>query len=190
MIAKEKIVFWPLAAVFIGMLVFGFVAQEKKEEATKDLLKDIELATKKSRAKKKAIKDKIDLDTIRLEDTLENYKLLVKRSPFFRLSEDKPKVQKVEVVPVKKKPKKAALKYKGSVKMGSRVMVVIEDQGTGKSFFVKEGDTVADFLVVTIDEKEVTLTKEGGEKIILSAVKKENKKKKKDQAKEEEKEEK
>ena len=30
---KEKAVFWPLAAIFIGMLIFGFLSQGKKKEA-------------------------------------------------------------------------------------------------------------------------------------------------------------
>ena len=177
MMIKEKVIFWPLLAVFIGILIFGFVSQGKKKKATSGLLKEIEIATKKTRAKKKAVKDKWDLDNIKLKDALENYKELVKRSPFFRFSDEKPKVKKREVIPLKEEPKEAILKYKGRVMIGSKVMVVIEDAGTGKSFFVKEGDRVADFLVVRIDEKEVALKKAGGEEVILNAVKKKEEKK-------------
>ncbi len=177
MIVKEKLVFWPLAAVFIGMLVFGFVSQGKKEGATKDLLKEIEVATKKSRAKKKAKKDKLDVKMLKTEDNLDMYELLLKRSPFFRVR-DVSEIKKVEVIPLKKEePKKVILKYKGKAMMGSKIMVVIEDQGTGKSFFVQEGDMVGDFLVVTIDEKEVVLRKKGGEEVILSSSKREQEKK-------------
>lgn len=179
MIVKEKLIFWPLATVFIGILVFGFVSQGKKEEATKDLLKEIEVATKKNMAKKKAKKDKLDVKMVKAEDNLNAYELLLKRSPFFRVR-DTSEIKKVEVIPLKKEePKKAILKYKGRAMMGSKVMVVIEDQGTGKSFFVQEGDMIGDFLVVAIDEKEVTLKKKGGEEIILSAAKKGQEKKEK-----------
>lgn len=179
MIVKEKLIFWPLAAVFIGMLVFGFVSQGNKEEATKDLLKEIEVATKKSRAKKKAQEDKLDVKMVKAEDNLDTYELLLKRSPFFRVR-DASEIKKVERIPLKKEePKKVILKYKGRAMMGSKVMVVIEDEGTGKSFFVQEGDMIGDFLVVTIDEKEVALKKKGGEEIILNSSKKEQEKKEK-----------
>ena len=105
MIVKEKLVFWPLAAVFIGMLVFGFVSQGKKEGATKDLLKEIEVATKKSRAKKKAKKDKLDVKMLKTEDNLDMYELLLKRSPFFRVR-DVSEIKKVEVIPLKKEEPK------------------------------------------------------------------------------------
>jgi hypothetical protein len=169
---KEKLIFWPLLAVFIGILIFGFLSQEKKKEATKDLLQDIEVASKKTRAKIKAEKDKWDFEIVKAQDTVEAYKLLLKRSPFFRVGEEV-KVKKVEVIPVKEEPKKTVLKYKGKVMMGSKVMVIVEDEGTGKSHFVQEGDMVGDFLVERIDEKEVALKKKGGEEIILSVVKKE-----------------
>ena len=55
--------------------------------------------------------------------------------------------------------------------MGSKIMVVIEDQGTGKSLFLEEGDSIGDFKVVDIEEKEVVLKQEGGKEIILKSVK-------------------
>ncbi|MBU1006538.1 MAG: hypothetical protein KKH08_02960, partial [Candidatus Omnitrophica bacterium] len=55
---------------------------------------------------------------------------------------------------------------------GQKVMVVIEDVGTGKSFFAQEGDMAGDFLVLRIDDKEVTLKKKGGEEIVLGVYKK------------------
>lgn len=172
---KEKIIFWPLLAIFIGILIFGFLSQGKKKEATKDLLQDIELATKKNKSKTKTQKDKWDFAAIKAADTKDGYSFLLKRSPFFRLS-DESKVKKPEPIPVKEEPRKAVLKYKGRVMMGEKVMVVIEDEGTGKSFFVREGDMVGDFKVLRIDEKEVALKKKGGEEVVLSAVKKEEKK--------------
>jgi len=175
---KEKIIFWPLLAVFMGIVIFGLTSHSKRKEATKDLLKEIELATKKSMIKKKGSRDKQKIADVKTTDTLENYKLLIKRSPFFRVSDETKVIKTKKVISVKEpEPKKAILKYKGKVMMGSKVMVVIEDQGTGKSFFVQEGDMVGDFLVVTIDEKEVSLKKKGGEEIVLSAAKKEEPKK-------------
>ena len=44
---KEKMIFWPLLAVFIGVLIFGFASQGEKREAKDELLQDIELAAKK-----------------------------------------------------------------------------------------------------------------------------------------------
>jgi type II secretory pathway component PulC len=185
---KEKLIFWPLLAVFIGILIFGFLSQGQKEEATKGLLEEIELASKKSKAKMKAQKDKWDIDAVKALDIIDVYNLLLKRSPFFRVGDDaKPK--KVELVPVKEEPKKSILKYKGKAIMGSKVMVVIEDEGTGKSYFVQEGDMVGDFLVERIDEKEIALRKKGGEEIILSAVKKEKEEEENEEKKEEDKEE-
>lgn len=169
---KEKIIFWPLLVVFIGVLIFGFTSQGKKKEAKDELLQDIELATKKSMAKKKALKDRWNFDKIKTEDTLDVYGLLLERSPFFRVR-SKEKVKKVEVIPLKEEPKEPLFKYKGRVTMGSTVKVIIEDHGTGKSFFVQEGDMIGDFLVLRVDEKEVALKKKGGEEIVLSAVKKE-----------------
>ena len=175
MMLKEKMIFWPLLAVFLGILIFGLLSQGKKKEATEELLQDIELATKKTRAKMKAEKDRWNFDIIKAVDTLDGYSHLLKRSPFFRVRSEA-KVKKVEVVPLKEEPKEPILKYKGRVMLGSKVIVVIEDQGTGKSFFVKEGDMVGDFLVLRIDQKEVVLKKKGGEEVVLSAVKKERKK--------------
>ncbi|MBU4201665.1 MAG: hypothetical protein KKB85_00760, partial [Candidatus Altiarchaeota archaeon] len=85
---------------------------------------------------------------------------------------------KVEVIPLKEEPKGPIFKYKGRVMMGSTVMVIIEDHGTGKSTFVKEGDMVGDFMVLRIDDKEVALKKRGGEEVILSTVKKQREEKK------------
>ncbi|MBU1062446.1 MAG: hypothetical protein KJ952_07010 [Candidatus Omnitrophica bacterium] len=169
---KEKIVFWSLLAVFISIVIFGFVSQGKKKEAKDALLQDIEIATKKSRAQKKMIKDSMDFDGIKAVDTIDGYRHLLKRSPFFR-PRSETEVKKVEVVPLKVEPKKPLFKYKGRVMMGSKVMVIIEDQGTGKSLFLQEGEAIGDFVVSRIGEKDVSLKKKNGEEIVLRAVKKE-----------------
>ncbi|MBU1007220.1 MAG: hypothetical protein KKH08_06510 [Candidatus Omnitrophica bacterium] len=173
MIPKEKLIFWSLAAVFIGILVFGFISQGSKDEAARDLSKEIELATRKSKARKKTLKGKPDIAVVKTGDKLDSYNELLKRSPFFRVI-DESKIKKAEAISVKtEKPKKAILKYKGKVMIGQKVMVVIEDVGTGKSFFAQEGDMAGDFLVLRIDDKEVTLKKKGGEEIVLGVDKKE-----------------
>lgn len=170
---KEKIIFWPLVAVFIGVLIFGFLSQGKKKEATQELMQEIELATKKSRAKKKAqLKDMWDFDIIKTQDAASTYEALLERSPFFRVRHE-PLVKVVEPLPVKEEKKEPILKYKGKVVMGEKIMVVIEDQGIGKSHFVEAGDKVGDFKVLRIGEKEVALQKQGGEEIILKAKKQE-----------------
>ncbi|MBU4312843.1 MAG: hypothetical protein KJ706_09025 [Candidatus Omnitrophica bacterium] len=173
MITKEKIIFWPLLAIAIGVFIFGFISQGKKKEALDGLLKDIELATKKSKAKKKAlIKDKWDFEDVKVKEEMSAYDLLLKRSPFFKVVPEG-KVKSVEPIVVEKEePMEPLFKYKGRVMMGEKVMVVIEDQGTGKSYFAKEGDTIGDFLVSSIDDKEVVLHKKGGDEIVLSVAKK------------------
>ncbi len=172
MMLKEKMVFWPLFAIFIGILIFGLASQGKKKDATEELLKDMEHATKKTLAKKKQDKEKWNFDEAKARDVLDSYRLLLKRSPFFKVMPEAKVKEKVEVIPIKEEPEKPLFKYKGRVMMGSEVMVIIEDLGTGKSSFVKEGDMIGDFLVLRIGDKEVTLKKKGGEEIILSVIKK------------------
>ena len=169
---KEKIIFWPLLAVFIGIVAFGFFSQGSKDTSGEDLLQELELTAKKAKSKNKNdVSVMKDIDKLKIADTLDSYTLLLKRSPFFKV---RPKVQTkvTEPILVKKIAKQVVLKYKGRVIMGSNVMVIIEDQGTGKSTFVKEGDKVGDFEVLSIDEARVVLKKKGGEEIILSATKK------------------
>lgn len=173
---KEKMIFWPLLSVVAGILIFSFFIQGKPDQTKNLLLQDIELAVKKMKTGKKAL-DKQDFDSIKAVDALDGYKLLLKRSPFFRVASEVRPEEKVELIPVKEEPKKAALKYKGKVILESKVMVIIEDGGTGKSFFVQEGDMVGDFLVLRIEEKEVALKKKGGEEMVLKLTKKEKEEK-------------
>jgi hypothetical protein len=172
MIIREKIIFWPLTAVFAGILILGFTSQGNKKAAVEELMQDIELATNKSKARIKEDMNKPDFTNIKKMDDIGDYKLLLKRSPFFRVRPEE-KAKKPEPIPVKEPPKKAILKYKGRVMMGSKVMVIIEDQGTGKSSFVREGDMIGDFLVSGIDEDRVVLKKKDGEEVILNVVKEE-----------------
>lgn len=173
-------IFLPLLAIFIGISLFGFLSQGARKEAKDELLRDIEQATKKSAVEKKAfLKDRWNFDSLTAVDTIDGYRFLLERSPFFRVVTEQ-KLKTKEAITLKEEPKKPLFKYKGRVMMGSKVMVIIEDQGTGKSSFVQEGDMVGDFLVLRVDEKEVALKKKGGEEIVLSAVKKEVKKEEKE----------
>lgn len=175
MIIKEKLIFWPLLAIAIAIFMFGFASQGKKEVALKELLQDIELATKKSKAKKKAlIQDKWDFKNVKAKQDIGAYELLLERSPFFKIITEE-KLKRIEPIVIKEEPREPLFKYKGKAMMGPKVMVVIEDQGTGKSYFAEVGDTVGGFLVFSIDEKEVMLKKKGGEEIILSVAKKDEK---------------
>jgi hypothetical protein len=172
MIIKEKTVFFSLIIALIGIAAFGFASGDKRREAGEELIEDIKAATEKTRAGKKISKDSWDVDKLKSEDTLDGYKLLLARSPFFRQGSDK-NVKQAEIIPVKKELPKPKFKYKGKVKMGTKVMVIIGDEATGKSFFAAEGDYVGDFLVSEVNEKEVKLRKTGGEEIVLNALKKE-----------------
>ncbi|MFH1854625.1 MAG: hypothetical protein ABH815_04860 [Candidatus Omnitrophota bacterium] len=173
---KEKIIFWLLAAIFAAILILGLTSQGNKKAAVEELKQDIELVSKRSKVKIKEERDKWDFVKMKVAEDIENYKSLLDRSLFFRIKPEE-KIKKAEPIPVKELPKKAVLKYKGRVMMGAKVMVIIEDQNTGKSSFVQEGDMVGDFLVSSIDESSVVLKKKGGEEVILSAVKREDKEK-------------
>jgi hypothetical protein len=170
MMVKEKFIFWPLLGTFVFILAFGFFSKGSRKEALEELSREIELATKKTVSKKRSERNKWDIDKLKISDTIGTYEAVLERSPFFRVVPEG-KIKKVEPAVVETKPKKALFKYKGRVMMGSRVMVIIEDQGTGKSLFLQQGGTIGDFEVVHIDEKEVTLKQKDGEEIVLKSVK-------------------
>jgi len=110
-----------------------------------------------------------------VEDKISTYELLLKRSPFFRIVPER-KAERIEPIVVEEEPQGPLLfKYKGRAAIGAKVVVVIEDQGTGKSYFVESGSMIGDFLVSSIGDEEVVLQKKGGEEIILSVAKKEQK---------------
>ena len=184
MLIKEKIIFLALLVILIGSLAFGFYSQGNKKEATKEFLQEMEALTEKAKIKKRLSKDAWDLEKVKVKELQEDYEALIKRSIFFREAQEA-KVKNVEVaIPLKEEePKKPVFIYKGKMMVGTKVMVIIEDQGTGKSFSVQEGDMVGDFSVLSIDEKEVRLKKSDGEEIALSTIKKE-KEEKKDESKE------
>ncbi len=96
----------------------------------------------------------------------------MERSIFFKpVSEVKDEGNR-DIIPLKEEePAKPMFVYKGRMMLGARVIVIIEDQNTGKSFSVKEGDMAGDCAVLSIGEKEIRLKKKDGEEIAISTVK-------------------
>ena len=187
MIIKEKLIFFILAPVLAAVILIGFNLQEKKKESAGDFLKDIESVTEKARAKKKAAKDNWDVDGLKKQDTAEDYTSLAERSIFFRPVSEVTTENKEDIIPLKEEePPKPVFVYKGRMMFGAKVIVIIQDQNTGKSFSVKEGDLAGDYTVMSVDDKEIRLKKKDGEEIAISTVKEEKKEEKKEETPEEE----
>mgnify|MGYP001592037145 CR=1 FL=1 len=179
MIIKDKIIFLALLPVLIGTLVIGMKTQEAKKKSTGDFLKDIESVTEKAKAKKKTVKDSWDIDGLKKQETMEDYPALEERDIFSRPVSEVKEGPKGDIIPLREEePKKPLFVYKGRMTLGARVIVIIEDQNTGKSFSVKEGDSAGEFAVVSIGGKEILLRKNSGEEIVISTVKEEKKEEK------------
>jgi len=179
MITKEKIIFLALLPALAAILVIGMKMQEAKKKSTGEFLKDIESVTEKAKAKKKTARDSWDIDGLKKQETMEDYPLLAERDIFSRPVSEAKEETKGDIIPLKEEePKKPLFVYKGRMTLGARVIVIIEDQNTGKSFSVKEGDSAGEFVVVSIGDKEVLLKKISGEEIIISTVKEEKKEEK------------
>lgn len=133
----------------------------------------------------------MDLETVKTEGTLDDYSGILERNIFFRPVSEVKLVDKGEVIALKKEePIRPAFSYKGRMMVGSNLIVIIEDQNTGKSISIKEGDTTGDLSIVAIGEKEIRLKKKDGEEIVLSTIKeakKEEKEEEKNISKEEKK---
>ncbi len=181
MIAKEKAIFWILMPALVATLGVGFNAQEKKKQLSDEFLKDIESVTEKAKSKKKVAQDNWDIEGLKKQETSEDYPALIERSIFFRpVSEVKDEGGR-DIIPLKEEePVKPMFVYKGRMMLGTRIIVIIEDQNTGKSFSVKEGDMAGDYTVLSIDEKEIRLRKKDGEEIAISTLKEEKKEEKKE----------
>ena len=176
MIIKEKIIFFVLVPALVATMALGINAQGKKRQSSHEFLKDIESVTEKAKAKKKTAKDNWDIEGLKKQEALEDYQVLTERSIFFRPASEARVKNKEDVVPLKEEePKKKKIVYKGRMMLGNKVIVIIEDQNTGKSFSVKEGDTTDGFTVLSIGEKEIMLKKKDGEEISVSTVKEEKK---------------
>lgn len=174
MIMKEKIIFWLLLIGLAISLAVGLNSQEKKKAEADEFMKDMQKATEKAKAKKKAFKDIWDITALKTEDSFDNGQPLLERNIFGKVvTEDNPG-KKPEAIPlVEEAPKKPLLVYKGRITLGPKVMVIIEDEGTGKSYSVQEGDKVADYVVSSVGDKEIRLKKDDGEELVLGTIKKE-----------------
>jgi hypothetical protein len=179
MIIREKLIFWILLPVLAAIVAIGINVQEKKKQSSNEFLRDIESVTEKAKAKKKIAMDNLDLDGLKKQSAAEDYSFLIERGIFFRPVSEVKNEKKEDIVILKKEePKKPMFVYKGRMNLGGRVIVIIEDDNTGKSFSVKEGDTTDDFTVLSIGEKEILLKKKDGEEIAVPTVRKENKEEK------------
>jgi len=172
MIIREKVIFWILLPILAAIIVIGVNVQENKKRASDEFLKDIESVTEKAKTKKKIAADILDLDGLKKEAVSEDYSFLVERGIFFRPVSEVKNEKKEDIVILKKEePKKPMFVYKGRMNLGGKVIVIIEDDNTGKSFSVKEGDATDDFTVLSIGEKEIRLKKKDGEEIAVPTVK-------------------
>jgi hypothetical protein len=179
MIIKEKLIFWILLPVLAGVVAVGIHVQEKKKQSSDEFLKDIESVTEKAKAKKKITMNNPDLEGLKKQSASEDYSFLIERGIFFRPVSEVKNEKKEDIVTLKEEePKKPTFVYKGRMNLGGRVIVIIKDDNTGKSFSVKEGDATDDFTVLSIGEKEILLKKKDGEEIAVPTVKEEKKEEK------------
>ena len=179
MIIREKLIFWLLLPALAAIIAIGINVQEKKKQSSDEFLKDIESVTEKAKAKKKTAMDNRDVDGLKKQSAPEDYSFLIERGIFFKPVSEVKNEKKEDIVLLKEEePKKPMFIYKGSMTLGDRVIVIIEDGNTGKSFSVKEGDATDDFTVLSIGEKEIRLKKKDGEEISVSTVKEDKKEEK------------
>ncbi|MFA4990988.1 MAG: hypothetical protein WC569_00205 [Candidatus Omnitrophota bacterium] len=174
MITKEKVIFWLLVIGLAISLAVGLNSQEKKKTEADEFMKDMQSATEKAKARKKAFKDIWDTAVLKSEDSLDGGEPLLRRNIFGKLVTEDTAAKKPEIIPLEEEaPRKPVLVYKGRITLGSKVMVIIEDEGTGKSYSVQEGDKVADYIVSSVGDREVRLKKDDGEELVLGTVRKE-----------------
>ena len=179
MIIRGKLIFWILLPVLAAIITIGINVQEKKKQSSDEFLKDIESVTEKAKAKKKIAMNNLDLDGLKKQSVSEDYSFLIEKGIFFRPVSEVKNERKEDIVTLKEEePKKPMFVYKGRMNIGGRVIVIIEDDNTGKSFSVKEGDATDNFTVLSIDEKEIRLKKKDGEEIAVPTVKEEKKEEK------------
>jgi hypothetical protein len=177
MIIREKIIFWVLLPILFVTIIVGFKLQEKKRQSSDEFLRDIESVTEKAKAKKKTAADIRDIDGLKEQEASEEYSFLVERGIFLKPVSEVKDDKKTDIMPLKEEElKKPAFIYKGRMTLGDKVIVIIGDENTGKSFSVKEGDTADDFTVLSIDEKEIRIRKKDGEEVVIATVKEEKKK--------------
>ena len=84
-----------------------------------------------------------------------------KRNPFFRFSDN---TKENEAGPSKSKvSQQPQFLYKGSIDMKTKLTAIIQDQWQNKACFAVVGDICSGYKVVNIEEKKVTLDKDGQE---------------------------
>lgn len=174
MITREKFIFWILLPVLAAVIIIGIDIQKKKRQSSEEFLKDIGTVAEKVKTKKKTAEDSWDIEGLKKKDTLEDYPALMERSIFFRPVSEAREESGKEIISLKEEePAKPVFVYKGRMMLGAKVIVIIEDKNTGKSFSVKEGDVTAGFTVLSIGEKEIRLRKNDGEEVLIPTVKEE-----------------
>lgn len=179
MIIREKLISGLLLPLLIATIAIGINAQEKKKKTSDEFLKDIESVTETAKAKKKITADSWDMEGLKKLETPEDNSFLAERGIFSKpVSEVKDEKKEGIVLLKEEEPKKPRFVYKGRMALGDKIIVIIEDENTGKSFSVKEGDSAGDFTVLSIDEKEIRLRKKDGEEVAVSTVKEEKKEEK------------
>ena len=175
----EKFIFWLLLPVLFAAVIIGANIQEKKRQSSDEFLKDIESVTEKAKAKKKIAADSHDIEGLKKQETSVDYASLMEKGIFLKpFSEVKDEEKTGVVIPLKEEePEKPVFVYKGRMTLGGNIIVIIEDENTGKSFSVKEGDATDSFTVLGIGEKEIRLKKKDGEEIAISMIKEQKKEK-------------
>jgi hypothetical protein len=151
MIIREKLIFWILLPILLATIIMGINIQEKKKQSSDEFLKDIESVTEKAKAKKKPAADIRDINGLKEQEASEDYSVLIERSIFLKPVSEVKEDKKTDIIPLKEEEvKKPVFVYKGKMTLGDKVIVIIGDENTGKSFSVKEGDTAGDFTVLSI----------------------------------------
>ncbi|MFA5388136.1 MAG: hypothetical protein WC312_00075 [Candidatus Omnitrophota bacterium] len=175
MIIREKLIFWFTLPLLAAVIAAGINMQEKKRQSSDEFLQDIEAVTEKARAKKKTAETIPDIDGLKAQEAIEDYALLMERGIFSKPVSETGEEKEEAVVLKKEEPEKPMFVYKGRMTLGDKVIVIIQDESTGKSFSVKEGDVTEGFTVLRVGEKEIMLKKKDGEEVMVPTVKEEKK---------------
>ena len=138
-----------ISAVITITLVFFFIKGEKYMQAR---FEDLKENIKKEVLQLSNKQEELPNLSMYLTDTEKN-------SPFHVL----PNIKKSEEVKEEEKP--AKLKLVGII-WSDDPQAIIEDETSGKSYLVYEGDTVDKFEVTKISQDEVKLISENGDKIL------------------------
>ena len=163
-IAGRKVIFW-IFLFALGLAVVGRLSMRGNR-----LKRENPIQPNKKLEEIRANEEKIKLDLSELHRTIPFPPFLLKRSLFFRVRVPIPQVapggpeKKEEIlIPTSEVKKVEPFSYKGKGKIKGRAVVFIEDNYTGKVYFVGKGDMVGDYKILDITEEEVVLCKESQE---------------------------